>query len=618
MAMVQSMLTDRPTTIDSSPTHVSHNRIQPAPASTLLQANDVIAHEILSVQQLESAASLYIKYCDCQPLPLFAIKHFQHSLSSCVPELIYAVIVLVSRFGDVGSTSTSTSTGTIVTNYLEPSRELTMQKVINGPVELSTIQTLCLLSLIEFNDGATARASLYSSLAWDLVLSAGLSSENFSSHTPQVLEERRRCYWSAVLLKNLFGNINGRTGSLINDLSPPYPRSADTPAGSSSNILEPGLPQPDGIIDTGSSFGVDHGIVASVIGLSDIWAKTVRYAHRRGKRQQPPSWAPESDYQQIMAQVMKHETLMPYKYRYKPARFDDYSGDEIQQHRTFWAPWYLNQMLYHSLLSLLNHPLILSLHLRNFRMTMVPEVFLQHTDDLTQTHTNWVIHLIDEANIKDFTPSDPYPAYCAAVVATIFLQQSYADNESVRSTKQENFNKCLEFIRASGKHWSRIARLVGCPILKTFQADCVQAEKVETFQRIVADSSQNAASTIEGKTYIDLSVFWEILESCFTSEQSALSEGYFDRSLTTYRTGVSSTDVVSGRLLPAPTRLDRNASTTSTPVVSATISQDQIPSALPGLPSTDDQFQVLAQSYFAQGADFVNLDDWWYPEQVLS
>lgn len=138
------------------------------------------------------------------------------------------------------------------------------------------------------------------------------------------------------------------------------------------------------------------------------------------------------------------------------------------------------------------------------------------------------------------------------------------------------------------------------------------------FQTIVAESSQNAASAAEDKTYIDLSLFWEILESCFTSEQSAATEHYFGPSLLSNNTNHSSTDVVSGRLLPPPTRLDRNASTTSTPTLSSTIPQEQFQPNTVGFPSVDDQLQVLAQSYFAQGQDFVNLDDWWYPEQMIT
>lgn len=146
----------------------------------------------------------------------------------------------------------------------------------------------------------------------------------------------------------------------------------------------------------------------------------------------------------------------------------------------------------------------------------------------------------------------------------------------------------------------------------------MQAQKVDMFQRIVAESSQNAASAADGKTYIDLSLFWEILEACFTSEQSAAAEGYFGRSLLYRQNNPGSSDVVNGRLLPAPTRLDRNASMTSTPLVSSAFNQSHVTASAGAFPSVDDQLQVLAQSYFAQGQDFVNLDDWWYPEPVLN
>lgn len=454
LAQIQSLLNTR--SDGSSPSPVRAPEIQPRGPAVISSSSQSYgaAPATPSSAEVESAASLYARYCDCQPLPLFSMTQFQQSLASRDPELIYAIIALTFRFNDNSPTDAAAYQATC----LENARQLVLQKAINGPVELSTIQTLCLLTMIEFNSGATARASSYSALAWNFVQSAGLAIETSSFHHPQVLEERRRCYWSTLLLKNLFSNIHGKITIMANEFSPRYPKSTEPPAGSSSNITEPSLPQSDGAFDISTS--VDNGIMAYVIEMSEIWAKTIRYAHRRGKRQQPPSWSPESEYQQILAQLMAHETRVPYKYRYKPARFENYDGNAIQQNRTFWAPWYLHQMMYHSLLCLLNHPLVLSLHLRNLKMTMVPEVFLQHTDDLIQTHTTWVIHLIDDANAKGFVPSDPYPSYCVAVVATIFLQQSYADDEAVRSTKQENFNKCLAFVRASGAYWQRVAQLV--------------------------------------------------------------------------------------------------------------------------------------------------------------
>lgn len=399
-------------------------------------------------------ADLYATYCDCQPLPLFSMKNWPTRLASSETELFYAVFVLVDRFRDLRSPSEERL------QYLESARRSALDKILEGRAELSTIQTLCVLSLLEFNENNTGRASTFTALAFDLAQSAGLGAEFPSMYDPDMLEERRRCYWSLVLLRNLYGNLSGTIAFSNHDMQPKYPRSAQPPAGSSSTILEPGLPQPDATADPLLNIGIDDGILAYMIEISEIWSHTVRYAHLRGKRQQHPSWAPESDYQKIMAQLMRVEEHLPYKYRYKPSSFEVYSEHEIQRHRTFWAPFYLMQILYHSLLCFLNHPLILSLQLRNFKITMVPEVFLQHTDDLIQTHTNWVIHLIDQAGAKNFAPSDAYPAYCVAVVATIFLQQSYADDDNVRQTKQENFQKCLQFVQNTGRHWPRVARLV--------------------------------------------------------------------------------------------------------------------------------------------------------------
>jgi hypothetical protein len=400
-------------------------------------------------------------------LPLFATGRLQ--IMSRDGTLAYAIVVLAAPFHDPVLLEFDDSA-----RVVKDIRTRTMSTLISGSVELATLQTICLLSLIEFHHGSTARASYYSSTAMDLAQSAGLASEHsrVQSHD---LEERRRCYWSIVMLKHLFGNMAGTFTMVPSDYTPKYPSSTPPPGRSISSITEPGLPQPDAL-NSSATVEKDLGMIAYVISMSELWSQTVRYARRRGKSQQPPPWSPESEYQRIMNQLMVLETRMPYKYRYKPVRLGDYTTAELQQSRTFWAPWFLNQILYHSLLSLLNHPLILSLQLRNFRMTMVPEVFLQHTDDLTQTHTDWVVHLVDEFTTKQFQTSDPYPAYCVAVVATIFLQQSYTDDEAVRGRKQDNFQTCLNFIRDIGAYWPRIALLVSQPV---FLSPSVRDRSVE-------------------------------------------------------------------------------------------------------------------------------------------
>lgn len=92
---------------------------------------------------------------------------------------------------------------------------------------------------------------------------------------------------------------------------------------------------------------------------------------------------------------------------------------------------------------------------------MVPEIFLQHTADMTITHTEWIVHLLDLCNDKSFLLSDPFLAHFAAIAATIFLQQSYTDDAVVKSAKQDSFSKCLTFVQRIGTNWPYIGQLVG-------------------------------------------------------------------------------------------------------------------------------------------------------------
>ena len=351
-----------------------------------------------------------------------------------------------------------------------------MDRIAHGPVEISTIQALCLLSVTEFNstcpttlaspsltkpDGNTSQASTYISLALDLASSSGLSSEDRRSMHDSLLEERRRCYWSVVLLKNLHGIHSGTFSFIHDDKTPGFPQSPESPASTSSQMTDAALEQPE---STNNSSGPsDLGIIAYVIQLSGIWQRAARYAHRRGKTSALPAWSPQSDYSQITAELMDSETRLPYKYRFRPARFEDQDPLQLQQHRDFWSAWILLQMLYHTILCLLNHPLLLSLRLRNFRLTMVPEVFLQHTADLTATHSEWIIHLLDICKRKDFEQYNPFLAHSAAIAATVYLQQSFSEDTRVRTAKKESFRKCVSFIRGLGRYWPYVDHLVSTP-----------------------------------------------------------------------------------------------------------------------------------------------------------
>lgn len=244
----------------------------------------------------------------------------------------------------------------------------------------------------------------------------------------------------------------------MDDRIPQFPQSAPQPFGTSSEITDAALAQSE---NQGNLIELsDLGITAYAVQLSKVWQRAARYAHRRYAPSTLPPWSAQSEYSYITAQLMELETRLPYKYRFRPSRFADQESGEIERNRAFWAPWLFVQMIYHAIVCLLNHPLLMALRLRSFRVTMVPEIFLQHTADMTATHTEWIVHLLDLCKEKGFPLTDPFLVHFAAIAATIFLQQSYTDDPIVKSTKEECFSKCLKFVREIGTNWPYISQLV--------------------------------------------------------------------------------------------------------------------------------------------------------------
>lgn len=99
------------------------------------------------------AAQTFLVYCDCQPLPLFHRQTFLATLGHRDPEIIYAILALAIRFCSADVLNGMFGNDTLLQNpvpaYIEAARERVIKRVLKGPVEISTLQTLCLLSMID-------------------------------------------------------------------------------------------------------------------------------------------------------------------------------------------------------------------------------------------------------------------------------------------------------------------------------------------------------------------------------------------------------------------------------------------------------------------------------------
>ncbi|OOQ86125.1 C6 transcription factor [Penicillium brasilianum] len=535
-------------------------------------------------------AELYVLYCESQPLPLFHTSSFISSLQTRDIEIIYAILALSLRFSNSHRDSRSLSEQ--VNSYAEVARGLVMKRVSEGPVEVSTLQCLCLLSLVDFTNGNTHRSSIHSSLAMNLAQCANLGLEPRAPMSNKHREERRRCFWSICLLKRLHG------GEFSIDIpeggGPVYPQSPTRPA----RMLSSGPLPPD----TRRSDIQDQGILAYVIMLSEPFARTGRYVRHHGRPSKVPPWSPHSEYSKIIALQMDLETKMPLIHRFKPANLSDRSLEELQAHREYWGPWFLNQFMYHTMLCLLNHPLLLSLSLRTFRST-IPEIFLQHTSDLISSHTTWIIHFINYFEEKSFFVSDPLLGYSAAVVATIELQLSFTDDPTIRDQKRDRFAKCVNFVQKIGERWPHMSRL---------------AQRLQHLEDAVSATYQSDANAQNQSLLIDLSKFWEILEYSSNSDADSARRLFGDSLYAGPST--ANPEVSQTSPLPAPTRIgeERPASFQSPGggfgANAATGFADYSGQSLVSpqqLTLTNDEFSILATNFFSQGQEFLRGGDTW-------
>ncbi|KAH6678851.1 hypothetical protein F5X68DRAFT_245280 [Plectosphaerella plurivora] len=321
-----------------------------------------------------------------------------------------------------------------------------MQRVVNGRVELSTLQTFCILALLDFDAGRQERSRMLCSLAASL---AGSSKLHLDTPGPLWMrEERRRCYWAIALLSNLSGGITSPS-----PVAPPFPRNPQDPA------LIPQLrPSP-----SDGSFKA----MEVVLKVSDVWSKAQTYVKAcatPAAKKRPFPWEPDSNFCTTTTSFMGLGARLPLSHRYRSMDISQMTHEMLETNRSFWGPWLMSRLMYHTIACLLNHPLLLTLQIGDAHN--VTEAFLHQTSHSITNHVSWSIHFIQLMRSRDFVPSDPVVVYCAAVVATIELQRSLSrpkSSEALRRKSQSNYDECLGLIRTLQTKWSyarRVAQLL--------------------------------------------------------------------------------------------------------------------------------------------------------------
>lgn len=265
--------------------------------------------------------------------------------------------------------------------------------------------------------------------------------------------EAIRCLWGVVLLCRLLGQPEQLTAHLQASTLP-FPSSPSTP----SHVLRTPISAQD-------ESPYPFGIMQVVCQLSSIWSMALNYIHSSSVSPDKDCfpWNPDSLYARTTASLMNLGLELPLAHRYRSIKISSITGQMLEEDRQYWGPWLLSRMMYHTILCILNHPLLLTLQIRVVHNAS--EAFLQQTLFSISNHVTWFMHFIQLMKSKQFSSTDFITIYCTAAVATVELQRSFSHTEETRNKCRRNFEECVEFIETLGNKWTCSQRVVGIPMM---------------------------------------------------------------------------------------------------------------------------------------------------------
>ncbi|EWY92139.1 hypothetical protein FOYG_09034 [Fusarium oxysporum NRRL 32931] len=453
------------------PSNSSGSDQPPAQLATSMHSPDELALEAQAVASDSSrrepailsdkAIELYFKHVHRQPLWLFDREDLSRDGIKS-EDIVLAVLASVSPH---------LSPCPEPPTYSAACRDAIMAGIARGAVQFSTIQSLCLLTLVNFLAGETQLGSLHLSFSRNLFRCAG-------SSIPTHCVAASRLSESLHLLEQIYGlrapEIRPFTGKECHGTGTPS-HQLDRDAKTTTSPESCG----EAVDDVWTIYAVE---------MSSIWAQVKDYISRYLDGCDVPPWSPESDYTHIGYALVELEVHFPNAHRFNSVRIWEKSIEELQERRHFYAPWISFQLAYHTARCTLNHPFLHSSRLRKHPAQATPTTFWKACIEKAWLHSNWIAQMIQMLMNKGFETFDPFCALSAAVACSVNLVFCHAVDKRLRYTAQANLEVCTRFIQQRGKHWSLYALLQSKVEALASSADAV-SEWIHSSPTISIDAS---------------------------------------------------------------------------------------------------------------------------------
>ncbi|KAF6833200.1 C6 transcription factor [Colletotrichum plurivorum] len=467
------------------------------------------ATAIFDPDDVEAGLNLYFKYCHRQPIWCFERDELGDHRG--LPEdLASSILALTSRFSEKRDH---------LQLYSNNAKTLVMLRIANGTVDLTTIESLCLLSYSSFIDGNVHLGQFHLGLSLQLCRSAMLDMESVYVPEDPASDRKKRLFWSLQLLEQSYGRQDGLLSVPTDIWRPSYPSggaggSSNSGAGAEQDPRAPPLPRDD----LGTSTPSEPGIWNTSVRLGWVWSQVRRYVSDCSHNVLKEPWRHDSTYARVLSDFMETENRIPMCHRYDSVKFYERKVDELKINRDYWAPWLKEQFTYHAIPTVLNHPFLYIVGAQHNPNLGIPNTFWRRSSEQALLHATWIVRMIDMVVDKQMPLVDPFFGHVAAIAATVHLYYCCAAAARLKHKSNTDFAKCRRFLK------SFIPCSAACDALD---------RNLDRMTRIAAGSeSMDVEDWMPSKIYLSVPLMWEILQfNSTTGSREIPTAGLLDASL---------------------------------------------------------------------------------------
>ncbi|KAF2104033.1 hypothetical protein NA57DRAFT_30874 [Rhizodiscina lignyota] len=440
------------------------------------------------------AIELYFEYCHRQPIWCFNREEVEDH-DRLADDLVCSILALTSRFWRERDQ---------LQDYGDKARSLIMLHVANGTVELTTIESLCLLSFSFFIDADMHLGRFHLGLAFQLCRSAKLDLESTYVLQSPTTERKKRLFWSLQILEQSYGQQTGLL-SISTEVWRPSHLCND---GGQKDLESRPPPLP---LDNIGSTSTDPGIWSATVPLGWVWSRARTYVSNCARNQLKEPWRHDSMYATVLSDLLDTENMIPISHRYDSVKFYERKAEELKMNRAYWIPWLKSQFTYHAIHSVLNHPFLYIVAAQHNQNLGIPNTFWRKSSELVLLHATWIVRLIDMASDKQVRLIDPFFGHVAAIAATVHVYYCCATDPRLKYKSNIDFAKCRKFLKS----------------FASFSHACEDlGQTLDKMTRIASGSqSTDIEDWVPSKIHLSIPLMWDILQFNCKSEPRDMPTG---------------------------------------------------------------------------------------------